>query len=78
MPVERLRGNERRRTGQVMGGVFRKPWAIGQTEVEQAQLAVCAQVQILGLDIPMQQVAPVQHADCLQQLTGDFQPLRQG
>ncbi|MCY1428910.1 hypothetical protein D9M71_448090 [compost metagenome] len=76
--IECFRGDVRGRAGQLVQRVFGQARAISQAEVQQAQLAIAAQVQVIWLDIAVQQVAPMQHTDCLQQLPGDFQPLRQG
>ncbi|MNT86904.1 hypothetical protein D3C72_2272510 [compost metagenome] len=53
-----------------MGAVFGEPRAEGQAEIQQAQLTVIAQVQVLRLDVPMEDIAPVQQAHRLQQLLG--------
>ncbi|MNG00906.1 hypothetical protein D3C84_838640 [compost metagenome] len=63
-------GNERWRAWQLMGAVFGEPRAEGQAEIQQAQFTVIAQVQVLRLDVPMEDIAPVQQAHRLQQLLG--------
>ncbi|MNE48154.1 hypothetical protein D3C80_1426000 [compost metagenome] len=60
-----------------MGAVLGQARTIRQAEIKQAQLACFVQVDVLGLDVAMQYVASMQHADGLEQLLGEPLPLRQ-
>ncbi|MCY1392456.1 hypothetical protein D9M71_73280 [compost metagenome] len=65
--VEGFRCQVTRRTGETVRLVAGQPRAVGQAEVEQAQFAVIAKVEVLRLDVAVQDVAPVQLANCPQQ-----------
>src|SRR5690606_36000034 len=64
---EGFRGQEAGRAGRAVRLDTRKSRAERQAEIQNAQLAIAAQVQILRLEIAVQDIAPVQHAQRTQQ-----------
>ena len=74
---EGFRGDVAGCAGQGVRLVARQAGAVGQAEVEQAQLAVVAPEQVLRLDVAVQDIAPVQQAQGPEQARRQVQPFRQ-
>ena len=70
-------GNIAGRAGQAVGLVAGQARAVGQAEVEHAQFAVVAEQQVLGLDVAVDDIAPVQQAEGLDQARRQVLPVGQ-
>ncbi|MNK96669.1 hypothetical protein D3C87_1169620 [compost metagenome] len=75
--AKRFRCNETWRSGQGRRLVFGQSGAVGEPEIQQAQLTVVPQQQVLRFDVAVQNLPPMQHADRSKQAFGEVLPLRQ-